>query len=101
MAYSTRKTKCKNKKHPKYFKYQYSKILISNSSKVARSFGDICAKLPRFGGNPNVLSAIPEIKKFVITDEVDFVVLACDGVFDTIDSQDMLEFAWNTFGDKA
>jgi protein phosphatase PTC2/3 len=54
--------------------------------------------MPKFGGNPNVLSAIPEIRKFVITDDVDFAVLACDGVFDTLESQDMLDFTWNVFG---
>ena len=27
---------------------------------VARSMGDICAKSPKYGGNPNVLIAIPE-----------------------------------------
>jgi protein phosphatase 2C family protein 2/3 len=31
---------------------------------VSRSFGDIEAKIPKFGGNPNVLIAKPEITYF-------------------------------------
>jgi protein phosphatase 2C family protein 2/3 len=31
---------------------------------VARTFGDIEAKLPRFGGNPNVIICEPEIRAF-------------------------------------
>ena len=31
---------------------------------VSRTFGDIEAKLPRFGGNPNVIICEPEIRAF-------------------------------------
>lgn len=44
---------------------------------VSRSFGDICAKDARFGGNPKVLTCIPDIKKFVIDDKMDFIVIGC------------------------
>lgn len=43
---------------------------------VSRTFGDIEAKLERFGGNPKVVVAEPEIKCFKIQDEHDFIVLA-------------------------
>lgn len=33
---------------------------------VARTFGDIEAKHPRFGGNPNVVTCEPEIKSFKV-----------------------------------
>jgi protein phosphatase PTC2/3 len=43
---------------------------------VSRTFGDIEAKLERFGGNPGVVVAEPEIKCFKIQPEHDFVLLA-------------------------
>jgi len=45
---------------------------------VSRTFGDIEAKLPRFGGNPNCVIAEPDIKAFLIKDDFDFIVLACN-----------------------
>lgn len=42
---------------------------------VSRTFGDIEAKLEKFGGNPKVVVAEPEIKSFKITSEHDFIVL--------------------------
>lgn len=35
---------------------------------VSRTFGDIEAKLPKFGGNPKVVIAEPEIDTFLIDD---------------------------------
>ena len=55
---------------------------------VSRTFGDAEAKLSKYGGNPNVVVATPEIKSFTITKDHDFVVLACDGIFDKLSNQD-------------
>lgn len=44
---------------------------------VSRTFGDIEAKRPFMGGNPNVIIATPEIKSFNITEPYDYVLLAC------------------------
>lgn len=44
---------------------------------MCRTFGDIDAKITKRGGNPNVVIATPEIKSFKITDDHDFIVLAC------------------------
>ena len=42
---------------------------------VSRTFGDIEAKLSKYGGNPNVIIAEPEITAFQVKDEYDYVVL--------------------------
>lgn len=42
---------------------------------VSRTFGDIEAKLTKYGGNPNVVIAIPDIKAFRIQKDHDFIVL--------------------------
>ena len=49
---------------------------------VSRTFGDVEAKLTKFGGNPNVVIAEPEISEFKIDSNCDFIMLACDGIFE-------------------
>lgn len=48
---------------------------------VCRTFGDIEAKIPRYGGNPNVVIAEPEIRSFKITDDMDFILLGSNPGF--------------------
>ena len=61
---------------------------------VSRSFGDVEAKLPEFGGNPDVLIATPEIKAFRIKREHDFIALGCDGIFDRISNKEAVNVVW-------
>jgi len=44
---------------------------------VSRTFGDIEAKKGKYGGNPRVIIAEPEIKAFKVQPNYDFVLLAC------------------------
>ena len=55
---------------------------------VSRTFGDIEAKSPAHGGNPKVVVPDPDIVAFEVTEEYDFVVLGCDGIFDKMTSID-------------
>jgi len=48
---------------------------------VSRTFGDVEAKLQKFGGMEGVIIAKPEINQFKITNEMDFIILGCDGIF--------------------
>ena len=43
---------------------------------ITRSFGDIEAKLPEFGGNPKAVIATPEIRSFRLTKDNDFIIIA-------------------------
>jgi protein phosphatase 2C family protein 2/3 len=61
---------------------------------VSRSFGDAEAKISRFGGNPSVLIATPDIRSFKITQEHDFILLASDGVFDKLSNKEAVQVAW-------
>jgi protein phosphatase 2C family protein 2/3 len=54
---------------------------------VSRTFGDIEAKIDLFGGLPGVVIAKPDIKEFDLNDQNDFLILSCDGIFDTMTSQ--------------
>lgn len=57
---------------------------ITGNLSVSRAFGDIKAKLIRFGGNPKVLISTPNVIPFKITDKSDFIILGYDGIFDTL-----------------
>lgn len=57
---------------------------------VSRTIGDIEAKDPRYGGVPGVVISTPEIRSFKIQDNYDFIVLGCDGIFDKIGNQEVL-----------
>lgn len=63
---------------------------------VSRTFGDIEAKLEKLGGNPNVVVSEPEIKSFRITDDHDFIVIASDGIYDKLNSADVVQSVWES-----
>ena len=63
---------------------------------VSRTFGDIEAKLEKYGGKPGVVSAVPEIAQFTINeDNQDFIVLGCDGIFDRLTTANVIDSAWS------
>jgi hypothetical protein len=63
---------------------------------VSRTFGDASAKLPQYEGNPNVVIAVPDVRSLRLTPAVDFVVAACDGVFDALTNQNVVDIVWRT-----
>lgn len=67
---------------------------------VCRTFGDVEAKNERYGGNPKVVIAEPEIKSFKVTNEHDFIVLGCDGIFDKLNNEDTIKCVWNSVKDN-
>lgn len=55
---------------------------------VSRTFGDIEAKLSKYGGKEGVIIAQPEVSQFTIREDFhDFIVLGCDGIFDRMTNQ--------------
>ena len=67
---------------------------------VSRTFGDIEAKLTKYGGNPNVVVAIPDIKAFKVNSEHDYIVLGCDGIFDKLTNRDCVNCGWFTVNNQ-
>ena len=53
---------------------------------VSRTIGDIEAKDVRYGGNPKCVVPTPDIKCFKIRPNDDFILLACDGVYEKMDN---------------
>lgn len=64
---------------------------------VSRTFGDVEAKLAKFGGNPRVIIAEPDIEVVKIDSTCDFFVLACDGVFDKLDNRETIDCVWESY----
>ena len=63
---------------------------------VSRAIGDAEAKLPQFGGKKNVIIPNPEISYFNIDDNIDFLILGCDGIFDQLSNEDIVNCVWLT-----
>jgi protein phosphatase 2C family protein 2/3 len=61
---------------------------------VSRTIGDIEAKDVRYGGNPDVVIATPEIRCFKIKSNYDFIVIGCDGVFEKLSNTDICNKTW-------
>ena len=63
---------------------------------VSRTIGDAEAKLNQFGGKKNVIISTPEITYFYIDDEIDFLMLGCDGIFDQLNNEEVVKCVWLT-----
>ena len=58
--------------------------------------------MPEFGGNPKVVVATPDIYSFKVRKNHDFIILGCDGIFDKLTNEDVLNCGWFTVhNDKA
>ena len=58
---------------------------------VSRTFGDIEAKNEKFGGMKNVVVALPDIDEIILNDEFSLIILGCDGIFDVLSNEELLE----------
>ena len=58
---------------------------------VSRTFGDVEAKEPKFGGKNNVVVALPDITQMELGEEFNLIVLGCDGIFDVLNNEEILE----------
>lgn len=61
---------------------------------VSRTIGDFGTKLSRFGGIPGMIICEPEINEFECPYNADFILLACDGVFDVLETEECGGCAW-------
>ena len=64
---------------------------------VMRTVGDIKAKKKEFGGNPGTIINYPDIFVIDINSNDDFIVMGCDGIFDDLSNQEIIDAAWMVF----
>lgn len=58
---------------------------LNGELSVARALGDWDLKMPK--GSPSPLSAEPEFHHVVLTEEDEFMIIGCDGIWDVISSE--------------
>ena len=58
---------------------------------VSRTFGDVEAKTEYLGGMKNVVVALPDITEFELNEDFNFLVIGCDGIFDVLNNDQILE----------
>ncbi len=63
---------------------------------VSRTIGDVEAKLECFGGLPGVVIPIPDIISFKVENDVDFIILGSDGLFDKLPNKDITIIVFET-----
>lgn len=74
---------------------------VMGNLNLSRSIGDLEYK--RNNGLPpqdQMITAFPEVKSEVLTEECDFMVLACDGVWDIMSSQQCVDFIYTRLNTK-
>jgi serine/threonine protein phosphatase PrpC len=75
--------------------------VIPGRLSVSRTIGDIEAKDPRCGGNPNVVIGTPEIKYFDINPTNDFIIIGCDGIFEKMKNKEIIDSLWKVINNPS
>ena len=57
-----------------------------------RTFGDVEAKNEKFGGNRNVVVALPDITEIELNEEFNLIIIGYDGIFDVLSNEEILEY---------
>ena len=61
---------------------------------VSRTIGDPKAKMKHLGGFHNQIISTPEIFTFDNSNSCDFIILGCDGIFDNLKNNEIIDCAW-------
>ena len=67
---------------------------------VMRTIGDIKSKKKEFGGIPGTIINIPEIFVVDINSSEDFIIMGCDGIFDDLSNQEIVNAAWLVYKNR-
>ena len=76
---------------PIYQKINLPWRVLPGRLSVSRTFGDIQAKLEKFGGKSGVIIPSPDINEFDLDESYDFMVIGCDGIFDVISNEEIFD----------
>lgn len=68
---------------------------------IMRSIGDLKAKYKEYGGLPDNIIAVPEIFVYDYSHTNDFIIMGCDGIYDDLSNEEIINAAWYIFKNKA
>lgn len=69
---------------------------VNGSLALSRALGDFSFKAnPHLTPNFQAVTAEPDIIEHLMTDQDEFIVLACDGIWDSMDNQEVVDFVRN------
>ena len=63
---------------------------------ISRSIGDVESKYPQFGGRTGGVISTPDIVSINYKNTFDFILLACDGIFDKLSNKDISLIVFST-----
>lgn len=66
---------------------------VNGGLNLSRAFGDHSYKVNRdLPLEEQMITALPDVKEIELTDEDDFIVLACDGIWNSMSSKEVVEY---------
>lgn len=82
-----------------------SKIIndrVDGKLNLTRALGDFCFKSkPNLKPYEQAVTAYPEINKYELTDDVEFIIMGCDGIWDCVEVQKFCEFISKNLNNKS
>ena len=67
---------------------------------VMRTIGDLKAKKKEFGAIPGTVINTPDIFIYDLNASDDFIVMGCDGIFDDLSNQEIINAAWLVYKNR-
>jgi len=69
---------------------------MNSNLNLSRALGDLeYKKNPAIGVDEQLIIAVPDIKTYQINDKTDFILLGCDGVWETMSNSDIVDFIYD------
>lgn len=66
---------------------------------LSRAFGDFQFKNnPFIGADKQAVTADPDVFVVDLDDHIDFVIVGCDGVYETMNNQEIVEWVYERIG---
>jgi protein phosphatase 1G len=74
---------------------------VMGNINLSRSIGDFEYKQPKRPAFEHMVTAFPEVRTVDLTPQDDFLVLACDGVWDMVSNKQCIDFIYERLGSKS
>jgi protein phosphatase PTC2/3 len=68
--------------------------VMPGSLQITRAFGNLDAKMVKYGGNPRVVIAEPDVISFKVEQKTDFLLIGSESFFEFISPREAVENVW-------